>query len=156
MANAKRRLTLLTTSAKPTLISLRQRATTLLLFGCQVPGSTGKGSGPLPASLLSQMLLSGVLFCGVLFCGVLLGGFTGAAAAEAKAGQSRLRLRASCPLVVPPQDAELQPLRLHPSQVAGKNARGCLSPADAIYAADGCPERLCDRNAGVIQLPPLP
>lgn len=97
-----------------------------------------------------------MLLSGVLFCGVLLGGFTGAAAAEAKAGQSRLRLRASCPLVVPPQDAELQPLRLHPSQVAGKNARGCLSPADAIYAADGCPERLCDRNAGVIQLPPLP
>jgi hypothetical protein len=38
--------------------------------------------------------------------------------------------------------------------VVGKNARGCLSPADAVYRLDGCPQRLCGSNAGVIQLPP--
>ena len=59
-----------------------------------------------------------------------------------------------CPLIVPASQAELQPLRIRPSQVAGKNARGCLSPADAIYGPDGCPQRLCGGNAGVIQLPP--
>jgi hypothetical protein len=30
---------------------------------------------------------------------------------------------------------------------------GCLSPADAVYGADGCPLRLCGADAGVIQLP---
>lgn len=58
-----------------------------------------------------------------------------------------------CPLLVPVSQAELQPLRIPPAQVAAKNARGCLSPADAIYAPDGCPQRLCGGNAGVIQLP---
>lgn len=62
-----------------------------------------------------------------------------------------------CPLIVPVSQAELQPLRIRRDQVAGKNARGCLSPADAIYGPDGCPQRLCGGNAGVIQLlPPLP
>ncbi len=59
-----------------------------------------------------------------------------------------------CPLIVPASQAELHPRRIRPSQVAGKNARGCLSPADAIYGPDGCPPRLCGGNAGVIQLPP--
>jgi hypothetical protein len=59
-----------------------------------------------------------------------------------------------CPLIVPANQAELQPLRIRPDQVAGKNARGCLSPADAVYRLDGCPQRLCGSNAGVIQLPP--
>ena len=59
-----------------------------------------------------------------------------------------------CPLIVPASQAELQPLRIRREQVAGKNARGCLSPADAIYGPDGCPQRLCGGNAGVIQLPP--
>jgi hypothetical protein len=61
-----------------------------------------------------------------------------------------------CPLIVPASQAELQPLRIRPDQVAGKNARGCLSPADAIYGPDGCPRQLCGGSAGVIQLPPLP
>ncbi len=61
-----------------------------------------------------------------------------------------------CPLVVPASQAELQPLRIRPSQVAAKNAMGCLSPADAIYRPNGCPQRLCGRNSGVLQLPPLP
>jgi hypothetical protein len=74
--------------------------------------------------------------------------------ADAAVSRAADMQRASCPLVVPARDAELQPLRLHPSQVPRKNARGCLSPADATYAADGCPQRLCGRNAGVIQLPP--
>lgn len=48
-----------------------------------------------------------------------------------------------CPLVVPSDQAELQPLRLHPSQVALKNSLSCLSPTDAVYGANGCPLRLC-------------
>ena len=37
----------------------------------------------------------------------------------------------------------LQPKRLKPQEVKAKNAAGCLSPADAIYGADGCPLKLC-------------
>ncbi len=60
----------------------------------------------------------------------------------------------SCPLVVPPGQRLLQPRRIQPDQVKAKNAMGCLSPADAVYGADGCPLRLCNPDAGVIQLPP--
>jgi hypothetical protein len=59
----------------------------------------------------------------------------------------------ACPLVVPANQAVFQPKRIAPDQVPAKNARGCLSPDDAIYGADGCPSRLCGRDAGVIQLP---
>ncbi len=59
----------------------------------------------------------------------------------------------ACRLLVPASQSELQPLQIKPQQVAEKNARGCLSPADAIYGPDGCPLRLCGRQAGVIQLP---
>jgi hypothetical protein len=69
------------------------------------------------------------------------------------AAQAQQRLAGQCPLLVPASQSELQPLRIPPSQVAAKNARGCLSPADAVYGPDGCPQRLCGQNAGVIQLP---
>ena len=49
----------------------------------------------------------------------------------------------SCPLVVPSQMSFLQPKRLRPEEVKSKNAGGCLSAADAIYGADGCPLKLC-------------
>ena len=49
----------------------------------------------------------------------------------------------SCPLVVPSQASFLQPKRLRPEEVTAKNAAGCLSAADAIYRADGCPLKLC-------------
>ncbi|SBO42483.1 hypothetical protein [Cyanobium sp. NIES-981] len=58
-----------------------------------------------------------------------------------------------CPLLVPASQRDLQPKRLPPEQVAGKNRRGCLSPFDAVYGPDGCPQRLCGPEAGVIQLP---
>lgn len=61
-----------------------------------------------------------------------------------------------CPLLVPPADAALQPLRIHPSQVARKNAIGCLSPADAaLYGPDGCPRKLCHSPQGTVPLPQL-
>ncbi|MEB3166124.1 MAG: hypothetical protein VKO65_05570 [Cyanobacteriota bacterium] len=60
-----------------------------------------------------------------------------------------------CRLVVPADLPALQPLRILPSQVAAKNRRGCLSPADAIYGPDGCPRRLCGA-AGTFSLPPEP
>lgn len=58
-----------------------------------------------------------------------------------------------CPLVVPTSQKVLQPRRIQPDQVQAKNTMGCLSPADAVYGADGCPLRLCGPGAGVIQLP---
>ena len=70
--------------------------------------------------------------------------------------QANAPLNGGCARIVPPGLAELQPLRIPANQVAAKNARGCLSPADAVYGADGCPLRLCGSDAGVIQLPPLP
>jgi hypothetical protein len=63
------------------------------------------------------------------------------------------RMAGSCPLVVPARNSDLQPRRIQPSQVPGKNAGGCLSPSDAIYGPDGCPLKLCGANAGVIPLP---
>lgn len=59
----------------------------------------------------------------------------------------------SCPLVVPANQRVFQPKRILPEQVKVKNTMGCLSPADAVYGADGCPLRLCGPDAGVIQLP---
>ena len=53
------------------------------------------------------------------------------------------RIGHSCPLVVPSQVSFLQPKRLRPEEVKAKNAAGCLSAADAIYGADGCPLKLC-------------
>lgn len=67
--------------------------------------------------------------------------------------KAQQRLAGQCPLLVPTDRSELQPLRIAPSQVAAKNARGCLSAADAIYGPDGCPLRLCGQTSGVIQLP---
>ncbi|MCP9839598.1 hypothetical protein KBY93_02985 [Synechococcus sp. J7-Johnson] len=52
---------------------------------------------------------------------------------------------ATCPLLVPLKDSVLQPLRIEPRQVPRKNAGGCLSAADALYGADGCPLRPCPR-----------
>jgi hypothetical protein len=58
-----------------------------------------------------------------------------------------------CPLVVKPSDAAVQPLWIPPSQVKAKNSLGCLSGADAIYGADGCPTKLCGAGTGVIPMP---
>lgn len=58
-----------------------------------------------------------------------------------------------CPLLVPASQRDLQPKRLPAGQVAAKNRQGCLSPHDAVYGPDGCPQRLCGPEAGVIQLP---
>jgi hypothetical protein len=62
----------------------------------------------------------------------------------------------ACRLVVPRSDAVLQPLRIHPAQVAQKNSFGCLSAADARYGPDGCPSQLCGQKHGYqVPLPPL-
>ncbi len=70
-------------------------------------------------------------------------------------GQNALRVLEAkrCRLVVNPELPALQPLRIAPSAVAAKNRLGCLSPADAIYGADGCPTRLCSQTSGVLTLP---
>ena len=51
-------------------------------------------------------------------------------------------------LLVPRSEAVLQPLRIHPAQVAQKNSLGCLSAADALYGPDGCPTQLCGQKHG--------
>ena len=68
-------------------------------------------------------------------------------------GQAQGLPKPPCPLVVPASQKLFQPRRIQPNQVQAKNAMGCLSPADAVYGADGCPLRMCGAEAGVIQLP---
>jgi hypothetical protein len=59
-----------------------------------------------------------------------------------------------CPVLASPGGQSLlQPMRLEPQQVKAKNAMGCLSPSDAIYGPDGCPQRFCGSNSGVFKLP---
>jgi hypothetical protein len=58
-------------------------------------------------------------------------------------GDDLPRQGSRCPLLVPSEMPFLQPKRLKPGEVKAKNASGCLSPADAIYGADGCPLQLC-------------
>jgi len=67
--------------------------------------------------------------------------------------QAQALPKPSCPLVVPASQKLLQPRRIQANQVQAKNEMGCLSPADAVYGADGCPLRMCGAEAGVIQLP---
>ena len=87
------------------------------------------------------------LLLGLAIAGVgLLGSLQGQALAQGLP-------KPSCPLVVPPSQKLFQPRRIQPNQVQAKNAMGCLSPADAVYRADGCPLRMCGAEGGVIQLP---
>ena len=87
------------------------------------------------------------LLLGLAIAGVgLLGGLQGQARAQGLP-------KPPCPLIVPASQKLLQPRRIQPNQVQAKNAMGCLSPADAVYGADGCPLRICGAEAGVIQLP---
>jgi hypothetical protein len=67
--------------------------------------------------------------------------------------QAQQRLSSQCPLIVPAQNASLQPRRILPSQVQAKNGIGCLSPSDAIYGPDGCPVKMCGPGSGTFQLP---
>lgn len=71
----------------------------------------------------------------------------------AGAAQAQQRLATQCPLIVPADSTKIQPRRILPSQVAGKNAMGCLSPSDAIYGPDGCPVKMCGQEAGAFPLP---
>ncbi len=87
------------------------------------------------------------LLLGLAIAGVgLLGGLQGQARAQGLP-------KPPCPLVVPASQKLLQPRRIQANQVQAKNAMGCLSPADAVYGADGCPLRMCGAEAGVIPLP---
>jgi hypothetical protein len=67
--------------------------------------------------------------------------------------QAQQRLAEQCPLIVPAETTAVQPKRILPSQVAGKNAMGCLSPSDAIYGPDGCPVKMCGQTSGAFALP---
>lgn len=67
----------------------------------------------------------------------------GAGQLEGLYGDDLPRQGSRCRLLVPSDMPFLQPKRLKPGEVKAKNASGCLSPADAIYGADGCPLKLC-------------
>ena len=90
----------------------------------------------------SRRLLLGLAIAGVGLLGSLQGQV-----------QAQGLPKPSCPLVVPASQKLFQPRSIQPNQVQAKNAMGCLSPADAVYGADGCPLRICGAEAGVIQLP---
>jgi len=49
-----------------------------------------------------------------------------------------------CAWLVPWGMEYAQPKQLPPSEVAGKNARGCLSQFDAYYGLNGCPLKYCN------------
>ena len=70
-------------------------------------------------------------------------GQSGASQLEGLYGDDLPRQGSRCRLLVPSDMPFLQPKRLKPGEVKAKNASGCLSPADAIYGADGCPLKLC-------------
>ncbi len=70
-------------------------------------------------------------------------GQPGAGQLQGLYGDDLPRQGSRCPLLVPSDMPFLQPKRLKPGEVKAKNASGCLSPADAIYGADGCPLKLC-------------
>jgi hypothetical protein len=55
------------------------------------------------------------------------------AVAGPAAAQAQQRLAGQCSLIVRKDQQILQPRPISPAQVAGKNAMGCLSAADAIY-----------------------
>ena len=80
-------------------------------------------------------------------------GAIGLALLGAGNAQAQQRLATQCPLIVPEESRVVQPRRILPSQVAGKNAMGCLSPSDAIYGADGCPVKMCSQSSGAFALP---
>jgi hypothetical protein len=71
-----------------------------------------------------------------------------AAAAQAEGLQPN-RYARGCKMLVPADAPYLQPKRLKPEEVQAKNAGGCLSQADAIYAPDGCPIKLCPSSSGM-------
>ena len=90
----------------------------------------------------SRRLLLGLAIAGVGLLGSLQGQV-----------QAQGLPKPSCPLVVPASQKLFQPRSIQPNQVQAKNAMGCLSTADAVYGADGCPLRICGAEAGVIELP---
>lgn len=85
--------------------------------------------------------------------GAALGSTLAALLSVGTAGVAQQRLAEQCPLIVPAGSTTIQPRRILPSQVAEKNAMGCLSPSDAIYGSDGCPVKMCGQEAGAFALP---
>ncbi len=125
----------------------------------------GRSRAPIMAIPTSAGLLPGLLG-GLLSAGMplaLMGAAAAPALAQGLTPNQPLAIEAKpglspppCRLVVPRSEALLQPLRIHPSQVAQKNAMGCLSAADALYGPDGCPSQLCGQKHGYqVPLPTL-
>jgi len=89
---------------------------------------------------------------------MLLGSLTMAATpSTAQQSQPPSPYQRRCPRLAPANNpTSVQPLRIQPGQVPRKNARGCLSPADAaVYGPDGCPVKLCHAPQGTMPLPQL-
>ncbi len=115
------------------------------------PGCAGRGPRLGHGSVLGFLGLG-------LLAGVLLHGPQARAQALSPNQPAAIRVQGippvPCPLLVPANDAALQPLRIAPSQVAMKNSMGCLSPSDAsLYGPNGCPVKLCKLPQGTVPLP---
>jgi len=98
---------------------------------------------PVLLALAPALALAGLLGAPQAQPQSLAPGQAGVAQVQGLYGDDLPRQGSRCPLLVPSQMPFLQPKRLKPGEVKAKNASGCLSPADAIYGADGCPLKLC-------------
>jgi hypothetical protein len=98
---------------------------------------------PVLLALAPALALAGLLGTPHAQAQSLAPGQAGAAQVQGLYADDLPRQGSRCPLLVPSQMPFLQPKRLKPGEVKAKNASGCLSPADAIYGADGCPLKLC-------------
>jgi hypothetical protein len=91
----------------------------------------------------------------VLLLGPVVVAVVAGTCAPSQANDAVGTLQPPCPRIASPAgQSYLQPARLPPDQVKGKNQLGCLSPADAIYGSDGCPLRFCGSDAGVFPFNP--
>ena len=134
----------------------RERTVLSLAAGATSPLPVVATNAMGPQGMLQAPLRRPLQRANGLFSGLLLAliGLTGAAlegSAHAgpviRSGQGTTAPR-SCPALLPANESFLEPMRLPPSEVPAKNAKGCLSPADAIYGPDGCPKQLCPQPAG--------
>lgn len=100
-----------------------------------------------PRHLIQLRLRSFALLPGVFWVGCLSWQSTAMAAPQPPSqGDQPPR---SCPALLPRDERILEPIPLSPKDVPLKNAKGCLSPGDAIYGPDGCPKQLCPQPKGL-------
>lgn len=106
-----------------------------------IRGGTPRQAMPSPAPRLQRS--SPRLNAGLLLTAAAAATFLAPAQAAPPATVDSTKAPDRCPALLPKDQSFFEPVRLNPQEVPAKNARGCLSPGDAIYGPDGCPTRLC-------------